>query len=276
MAFSLTIDVENYSDDQSSDRYTTAISPLISALKERGIPATFFIVGEIAENWSNEIRALKEGGHEIGLHGYSHRLLNELGPDRFKEELAHGMGLLTEILGEPPKGFRAPYFSITPDTPWAPDAIAAAGFAYSSSVLPAINPQAGLPNAPRQPFRWPNGLVEFPTPVFGIRKWSLPILGGAYLRLAPQLLVKLASWAGEKRALCWTYAHPYDFDVEEPFRRREGESYLFGRLLFARRSLMLERVLSMASSESMTLGELATDYSLVESLPFADPFGKGS
>lgn len=269
----ITIDVEDHAAPGEALRFREALAPLIDGLAAARVRATFFVVGDMVERCADDLRALAAGGHEIGLHGYTHRFLRDLGPVALADELERGRTAIADVVGAAPVGFRAPYFSLTADTPWAPDVIADAGFSYSSSVLPSWNPQAGLATAPRAPFRWPNGLVELPSPVYGIGKWSLPVLGGAYLRLAPAPLVALAarSAAGERGA--WTYSHPYDFDADEPFVRRGEQSWVFAKLLFARRSLMLRRVMRLADPRGLTLGELVADPTFTEGLPTADPFG---
>lgn len=270
---SITIDVEDHAGEGETPRFREALAPLMSALTEARVRATFFVVGEMVTDFADDLRELARQGHEIGLHGYTHRFLRDLGPEGLADELARGRAVLTDALGAAPVGFRAPYFSLTADTPWAPDVIAAAGFTYSSSVLPAWNPQAGLATAPRRPFRWPNGLVELPSPVFGVGKWALPVLGGAYLRLAPAPLVRLAARStGDVRG-AWTYSHPYDFDADEPFVRRGEQSWLFAKLLFARRSLMLRRVMLLADPRGVTLADLAADRAFTDALPTIDPFG---
>jgi|CXWL01.1.fsa_nt_gi hypothetical protein len=264
---SITIDVEDHAGAPADYRFREAMRPLIDGLREQGVHATFFVVGTLASEWKEDMRELAAEGHEIGLHGFTHTLLAELGPARFADELERGRDLLAGFLGEAPMGFRAPYFSLTKDTPWAPELIAKAGFLYSSSVLPAWNPQAGLQGAPRQPFRWQSGVIEFPSPVFGLGRWRLPILGGAYLRLAPAPLVRLASRSAVGPRGRWTYSHPYDFDVEERFMRRDGQSWPFAKLLFARRHLMMRRVLSLTGPGSVTLRAIAADPAFRDSLP---------
>ncbi|WP_373071027.1 DUF3473 domain-containing protein [Gemmatimonas sp.] len=262
----ITLDVENHSVVGEPRRFAEALGPLLGALASRRLRATFFVVGSLAPSWRSELLDLVAQGHEVGLHGHQHRLLRDLGPTGTSDDLARGRDVLGEILGEPPIGYRAPYFGLTGETPWAPDLILEAGFEYSSSVLPAWNPQAGFPKAPRAPFRWANGLVEFPTPVFGAGPLAVPLLGGAYLRLAPSPLVHLAARQARRREGQWTYAHPYDFDVDEPFARYDGQSWLLARLLSLRRGLMLRRVLSVADTAARPLGELAADPEFVARL----------
>ncbi len=237
-------------------------------MNRRDITATFFVVGNLARSWAEELQELVALGHEVGLHGYTHRHLVDLGPDNFRDEVRRGVAELSDITGKAPTGFRAPYFSLTRNTPWAPEVLQQEGFQYSSSVLPAWNPQAGFASAPKTPFVWRGcGLVEFPAPVFGLGRVALPILGGAYVRLVPSFFVKAAAWRVRDQRGAWTYVHPYDLDIDEKYYRQPNQSAVVARLLFARRHLMLRRIDSLCSSSSGRLCDLAFDTKFVETLP---------
>lgn len=265
----LTLDIEEHhlGEAHHPPRFRRALQPLLELMSERGITATFFIVGDLARHWRAELIELAELGHEISLHGYTHRHLVQLGPEAFREEVRKGVLEIGEMIGRPPVGFRAPYFSMTAQTPWAPSILAQEGLLYSSSVLPAWNPQAGYSSAPKTPFRWADcGLVEFPAPVFGVGRLAVPLLGGAYVRLAPAILVRAATRRATKRAGAWTYVHPYDLDVDEPYSRLPDQSVLMARLLFARRRLMVERINSLCGPSAGRLCDLATNQELVAGL----------
>jgi hypothetical protein len=263
---SLTVDVESYSTDGKLG-FARALHPLLTALETTGISGTFFVNGEVIDDYKHEIVKLQNNGHEVGLHGYSHRYLDALGEIKAREELRRGFMELGDLLGNSPLGFRAPYFSVTPSTPWASHVIKETGFCYSSSVLPCSNPQAGFPGAPRQPFFWDNGLLEFPSPVSGLGQWCLPTIGGGYLRVLPSIAVKVGSYFASKQPGNWTYCHPYDFDESEAIPHIENNSKLLQYLLGARRQLMLPRILNLLSPESRPLGELAVDKEFLESVP---------
>lgn len=265
----VTVDVEDHGPTTEKPRFNEALQPLLAMLNEMDVKATFFVVGELAPAWATELKALADAGHEIGLHGLTHRFLEKLGPDQFAEELDKGRAILRGLIGKEPAGFRAPYFGLTKATPWAPDVIKAAGFSYSSSVLPVWNPQAGFAGAPKHPFKWANGLVEFPSPVLALGPFGLPVLGGAYLRLVPSFVVGVAERVTRAEGR-WVYAHPYDFDSEEPFNRRPGQSLVVAKLLFARRTLMLERVRRLSGRGVSTLETLAGDSTFIHGLPIFD------
>ncbi len=258
MPIRITIDVENITGSVTDPDFARSLEPLLNALSETNTKATFFIVGSLAPVWQNEIRMLSYAGHEIGLHGYTHEFLSEIGSHKFHKELVDGKNTLEDVLGKEVKGFRAPYFSLTRQTLWAPEIILENGFSYSSSVLPAWNPQAGFPGAPREPFLWKCGLIEFPVPTFGIGPIRLPLLGGAYLRLIPDPVLRLARFIGKHREGEWAYCHPYDFDIEAKFEKIRESSWIFSKLIFLRRHLMLERVLSLGGG-GIAFDELVND-----------------
>ena len=253
----ITIDVEDHTIPPAEPRFEQAIGPLLKMLETQRVQATFFVVGELVARWDRQLRELIAAGHEVGLHGFTHRRLETLGPVAFSEELRMGVDVIGKHVGVQPAGFRAPYCSITRDTPWAPNLIKEAGFSYSSSVMPAWNPIAGFPDAPRRPFRWQCGLLELPSPVFGIGKMALPVLGGAYLRLMPRFVVQLASRGRSADRGDWTYVHPYDIDTNEPFFRVPDQSWIEARLMFARRMHMFDRVRGFAVAETPTLEKFA-------------------
>ncbi len=248
----ITIDVEE--NPQSSGRCWNALQPLLERLALSGARATFFVVGRDVERWAPNLRELARNGHEIALHGWDHIPLKRSHPGELKSNLMKARERIVELTGFEVCGFRAPFFSLTKDTPWAPEMLVEAGFRYSSSVLPAMNPQAGFKSLPRKPFKWPSGLLEFPVPVWGIRSLSVPITGGAYLRLLPQSLIAHACKGLSATKGDWAYAHPYDFDVDENFARWENLNLLTSKLLHARRRVMLERVSQFIDPHVGTLG----------------------
>jgi len=72
-------------------------------------------------------------------------------PDAFRAELEQSLGLLTDILGKPVLGFRAPEFSIVKQTLWALDVLAEYGLKYDSSIFPIAGTRYGIADFPREP-----------------------------------------------------------------------------------------------------------------------------
>jgi peptidoglycan/xylan/chitin deacetylase (PgdA/CDA1 family) len=54
------------------------VANLLSLLRGHGITATFFVPGWIAEQWSDCVTDVVDGGHELGHHGYLHELYFDL------------------------------------------------------------------------------------------------------------------------------------------------------------------------------------------------------
>lgn len=237
-----TLDLEDHREHTTDPvRYPAVVHRVLDDLARRGVRATVFVVGEVAEQSPDLVRSVARAGHELGLHGWRHDPLTTLTPAVLAADAARGKALLEDLGEAPVTGFRAPTFSLVAGTTWAADVLADAGFSYSSSVLPARNPLFGYPEAPDRPFRWPSGLVELPCPVVRVRGTGLPYLGGTYLRVLPWPAVAAALRSAPAAALLWTYCHPYDFDAGAPFWRVEP-SWWQSRLLWLNRRRMFDKV----------------------------------
>lgn len=263
MSITVTFDLEdNRRSAEQEERFATMSCRFLEFVEARGITATVFIVGEIARSHPHLVRRVAEGGHEIGLHGLRHIALDKLDSSKAQVEFQEGRALLEDVSQAPVLGFRAPIFSLTPATAWAAESIAAAGFVYSSSVLPTANPLHGWPGAPRRPFRWDNGLVELPCPVGGVGRALIPFLGGIYLRYVPRLLVRYFLRDLVDAAVPWSYSHPYDIDPNERFFVMPHAGWLTSRIVHTRRSATLPRLeatISAAGGPGRPLGEIAQE-----------------
>jgi peptidoglycan-N-acetylglucosamine deacetylase len=259
----ITFDLEDSRRSHAQDeRFVSMCHRLLDFLEEQDVRATVFVVGEIGLSHPELVRRVAAAGHEIGLHGLRHRSLGEIGRERLPAELREGRDVLQHVSQSPVNGFRAPIFSLTPATGWAVHQLTEAGFAYSSSVLPAANPLHGWPGAPCRPFRWTDGLIELPCPVFGAGRLQVPFLGGAYLRYLPLSLVecRLRRMGMDHETAPWSYVHPYDLDPDEPFFVLPHANWLTSRILHARRSVTLDRLQALIDFDQGAgppLGELA-------------------
>jgi len=216
MRITFTLDLEAHAPPGQRSRHGAATRDLLDRLARLGVRGTVFAVGELAEAEPDLIRAISRRGHEVGLHGWNHDPLPEVGPARFREDTARGKKLLEELTGTPVTGYRAPMFSLVPQSRWATDSLTELGFAYSSSVLPARSPLFGDPSSPTVPFRWPSGLLELPSPVARVGPIGVPYLGGTYLRMLPSPVIAALRAVFDRDQALWTYSHPYDFDPDEP------------------------------------------------------------
>lgn len=236
-SLTFSLDLEDHRAERSGPpRYAHMTRRILDFLDEIDVRGTVFAVGEVAEAEPDLVREIARRGHEVAFHSYRHRPLTSETRDRFRDETRAGKALLEDLTGAPVAGFRAPVFSLTRRSAWTVDILEELGFVYSSSVLPARHPLHGMPEAPRGPFRWPGGLLELPVPLASLGPWSLPFLGGIYLRYLPDgVIARLRGKASDQ--LLWTYCHPYDFDPGEPFCRiRDAALWVSVLLWFNRRN----------------------------------------
>jgi len=241
-----TLDLEDHRpSEHAEERYPALTRNVLAFLDAREARGTFFVVGETAEAHPELVREIAGRGHEIGLHGWRHQPLTELTPDAFRTDAMRGKTLLEELTGAPVLGFRAPTFSLVPESRWAIDVLRDVGFTYSSSVLPARSPLFGDPDLPAAPFRWPNGLVELPCPVVRAGGLGLPYLGGVYLRAIPGSASAAARRSVGRDQLLWIYCHPYDFDPDEEFWVVPDAGRLGSRLLWYNRRRTFAKIEAM-------------------------------
>ncbi|PPQ74027.1 hypothetical protein CVT24_012623 [Panaeolus cyanescens] len=84
---------------------------LLKLFKKYGITTTWFIPGHSLETFPEEMKAVRDAGHELGLHGYSHENPVAMSVQQQKDILDHTYKLLTEFNhGVPPKGSVAPWW----------------------------------------------------------------------------------------------------------------------------------------------------------------------
>lgn len=82
---------------------------LLDGLLERGAAATFFVIGEQIAGNEALLRRMKDEGHQIGNHTYSHVRLLEADKDSLVEEVQKTEALLRETVGEGSFWLRPPY-----------------------------------------------------------------------------------------------------------------------------------------------------------------------
>lgn len=225
-------------------RIEYATSVILDRLAELDIRGTIFCVAEIAEREPALMRRMTDLGHEIAVHGLQHTPIDLLGQERFREQTIRAKELLEDLSGQEVLGYRAPQFSVVPETAWAIDVLAEVGFTYSSSILPVATLMYGWPGTPMTPFRWPQGLVEIPCPVVPFLGVSIPYLGGAYMRVLPSMVRRRGVRLAPEGSVLWTYCHPWEFDPDEPFYVYEHGGWLVSRIGWINRGGMLRRVVA--------------------------------
>ena len=181
-----------YSDPSSWDvapqhveRDTEALLCLLSEVEVR---ATFLTLGWIAEKYPGLVRKISDSGHEIGCHGYYHRLVYEQSRDEFQREVSAARRRLQDVSGQEIACFRAPGFSIRADCLWAYEVLAAEGFLIDVSIVPCRRNHGGIRDFSRAPAHLvtPSGGIRiYPMSVMTIAGRQVQFSGGGYLRLFP-------------------------------------------------------------------------------------------
>lgn len=256
---SLTIDVEEYfqveafANEVSKDDWQLMTSRIeyqtkliLDLLAKTQSKATFFILGWVAQKHPDLVKEIATRGHEIASHGMMHTHISKQTQSQFAEDITQAKLLLEDIIGEQVDGYRAPSFSISVDNDWAHDAIAQAGYKYSSSIYPVKHDIYGAPECEIEPFYLPNGLLEIPVSVGKVKGKNVPIAGGGYYRLMPYMLFKLLLKSLQQNNHYMFYTHPWEFDPEQPriksnwkseFRHYINQNKMLGKL----EKLVLER-----------------------------------
>ena len=86
------------------------VTPKVAALLEQaGARGTFFVLAERLGRFGGVVRELVARGHEVGLHGLSHRHLWTLGPLGTWHHLREGVRRLQAATGHPVRYYRPPW-----------------------------------------------------------------------------------------------------------------------------------------------------------------------
>ncbi len=106
---------EDSPDDISRGMFAGEVgSPrLLDLFDKLGIKTTWFIPGHSAETFPEQMKDVARRGHEIGIHGYSHENPIAMTPEQEEAVLDKCIGLITEISGQRPTGYVAPWWEFS-------------------------------------------------------------------------------------------------------------------------------------------------------------------
>ena len=193
---------------------------LLEIFAQAGVRATFFVLGHVAENCPQIVKAIVAAGHEIGTHGLTHEFIYRMQRQEFREKMHRSVQTLAEITGSCVIGHRAAFFSITRQSLWALEILGELGIRYDSSIFPVLNYRYGIEDAPRWPYQIdaPGGsLTEFPISTVRLLRRNIPVAGGAYFRIYPYALTKSAFRSINRQGHPFTfYLHPWEIDPAHP------------------------------------------------------------
>jgi len=184
----------------------------LDLLSKTNNKATFFVLGTVAEHYPDLVKEMINRGHEIATHGYSHKLVYNMSPTEFEDDLKIALEHLAKAGCSNVLGYRAPYWSITKSSLWALEVLQKLRFKYDSSVFPIRRGLYGIPDANPCVHQIVEGLWEFPPATVRMFGVNWPIAGGGYLRMAPYRIVASAIRRSSGREVRIFYFHPYELD----------------------------------------------------------------
>jgi polysaccharide deacetylase family protein (PEP-CTERM system associated) len=119
----MTVDVEDYFHVSVFDgliprhewatmesRVVANTERLLEMFDEEGITATFFVLGWVAERFPRLVRDIAAHGHEIASHGFEHRLVYDMTPAAFRDDIRRSKALLESAAAAPVLVSRAQLF----------------------------------------------------------------------------------------------------------------------------------------------------------------------
>lgn len=191
---------------------------LLELLERRGVCSTFFVLGWIAEQVPDLIREIEARGHEIGTHGYAHRLLTEMSQAEFESDLQRALDVTGCLIDGSIIGVRLPCFTMTPATAWGLPILQRNGLLYDSSVFPVrCHPDYGWPDAAPGISTFPGPILEFPLACSQIAGIRIPHGGGGYFRMMPYSVTSaLFRRCNREGRPMMFYLHPWEIDPGQP------------------------------------------------------------
>lgn len=97
-------------DDGPDATYTPEI---LDILEEKGVPATFFVVGQQVEKFPKLMKRIIKDGHAIGNHSFTHRAMADIQSRDVHDELHRTQEAIFKTVNKRPDLFRPPYGRLT-------------------------------------------------------------------------------------------------------------------------------------------------------------------
>lgn len=194
---------------------------LLEIFAARGVTATFFVLGWVAERFPALVRRIQSEGHELASHSYDHGLVYDRTPEAFRADLRRAHAAIGDATGVAVTGFRAPSYSVVERSLWALDVLIEEGYTYDSSIYPIRHDRYGIPAWTRHIHRVRRAggaLWELPGSTVRRLNANLPMGGGGYFRLLPYAWTRwgIAHLNTEERQPAIFYLHPWEIDPDQP------------------------------------------------------------
>lgn len=105
---------------------------LLKLFEDHDLTTTWFIPGHSIETFPEQMKAVADAGHEIGIHGYTHENPLSMTPEQEAAILDKTIELITELSGKRPTGYVAPWWELSPVTP---ELLLERGIKYDHSLM---------------------------------------------------------------------------------------------------------------------------------------------
>jgi probable sporulation protein (polysaccharide deacetylase family) len=87
---------------------TEYLPEMLKIFQKENIKVTFFLDGTWLNDHRKEGLALEKAGHEIGNHGYTHRMMSQVTVDRMQREIGRTEEVIKQVFHHPSKWFAPP------------------------------------------------------------------------------------------------------------------------------------------------------------------------
>lgn len=106
---------EDSPDDISRGMFAgeVGVPRLLKMFAEQELRTTWFIPGHSIETFPEQMQAVVDAGHEIGIHGYSHENPIAMTPAQEEIVLDRSIELVTKLAGKRPTGYVAPWWEFS-------------------------------------------------------------------------------------------------------------------------------------------------------------------
>jgi peptidoglycan/xylan/chitin deacetylase (PgdA/CDA1 family) len=112
---------------------TVGVDRLLKLYTKYNIKATWFTPAHTIESFPDQMKKVRDAGHEIALHGYTHEVPSQLSAQQQQDTLEKSIEVVTKFCnGVKPKGYTAPYWSASKEL--IPQ-LQAAGILYDHSFM---------------------------------------------------------------------------------------------------------------------------------------------
>ena len=109
---------------------------ILDILSKACVPATFFVLGWIAERYPELVRQISNAGHEIASRGFLHQPLLKVTAKARREDLIRSKELLEDTIGKEVVGFRLSDGWLRKRDLGFLNELQEAGYVYDSSLMP--------------------------------------------------------------------------------------------------------------------------------------------